>query len=97
MEGFYGKEVGARSYWQKKRKDCFRQGHLPLGRWAGGLITEIILSSFVGKERDPVTDYLIGADQKIPDLTYISVKTVFLGEAETAIRLGIKPRFGDLA
>ena len=45
-------------------------------------------------ERAHVTDYLIGALGKFPDHT---VKITCLGEVETAIRLGIKPRFGDLA
>ena len=41
-----------------------------------------------------MTDYLTGAVRKIPDH---SVKTTCLREFETAIRLGIKPPFGDLA
>lgn len=41
-----------------------------------------------------MTDYLNGAVRKIPDHT---VKTTCLGEVETAIRLGIKLLFGDLA
>lgn len=44
-------------------------------------------------EKVHVTDYLIDADQKIPDWL---VNTTFLGEVEIAIRLGIKPRFTDL-
>ena len=39
-------------------------------------------------------DDLIGADQKIPDRP---VETAYLGEVETAARLGIEPQFGDLA
>lgn len=45
-------------------------------------------------EKDPVTDYLIDADQKIPDWPD---KTVSLGQVETAIRLGVKPHLGDKA
>jgi len=44
-------------------------------------------------ERVCVADYLIGADQKIPDW---SVNTPFPGKVETVIRLGIKSWFGDL-
>ena len=44
-----------------------------------------------GMERAHVTDW---CDQKIPDSV---VKNTFLGEVETAIRLGIKAQFGDLA
>ena len=44
-----------------------------------------------GMERACVTDYLLGADQKIPDWL---IKILFLGEAETAIRSSIKTRFG---
>ena len=40
-----------------------------------------------------MTDYFIAADQKIPEQL---VKNIFLGEIETAIRLGITPLFGDL-
>ena len=38
------------------------------------------------------TDYLTNADKKLPDWL---VKTTFLGQVETAIKLGIKPGFGD--
>lgn len=40
-------------------------------------------------ERAQVADYLIGTDQKIPDW---SIKTMFLGEVETAIRLDTESR-----
>lgn len=36
-------------------------------------------------------DYLIGVDQKIPDLL---IKNVFLGEVETVIRSSIISKFG---
>ena len=52
------------------------------------------LPSFEGKEKVHVTDYLIGADQKIPDWL---AKTTFLGKAESEIMSGIKPWFGDVA
>ena len=46
-----------------------------------------------GVERAHGTDDLIGADQRIPDwLTGI----LFLAKVETAVRLGIKSRFGIL-
>ena len=41
-------------------------------------------------ERPHVTDEVIGADQKIPDCL---IKTAFLGEIETANRVGIKSKF----
>lgn len=44
-----------------------------------------------GIERTHVTDYFIGAGQKIPDWP---IKIAFLGKAEAAIRLGNKTRFG---
>lgn len=40
-----------------------------------------------------MADYLIGANQKIPDSP---MKTTFPGKSETAIRLGSKPWFGDV-
>ena len=45
-------------------------------------------------EKAHVTDHLIGADQKILDWP---VKTAYPGEIEIAIRLGIEPRFCNLA
>ena len=47
-----------------------------------------------GMEPARVADDLIDAYQKIP---HRSVKTPFRGEAGTAVRLGRKPRFPDLA
>ena len=44
-------------------------------------------------ERLCVADYLIGADQKIPDWL---VNTPFPGKVETVIRLGIKSWISDL-
>ena len=43
-----------------------------------------------GIEGTHVTDYVIGAGQKIPDWP---IKITFLGKAEAAIRLGNKTRF----
>lgn len=48
----------------------------------------------LGHGKGHVTDYLIGADQKIPDGL---VKTAFLGEFKPAIRLDMKPQFGGFA
>lgn len=42
-----------------------------------------------------MTDYPFGTDDKV--LTDVLNKTTFLEEAGTAIRIGIKPQFGDLA
>ena len=41
-----------------------------------------------------MTDYLTGADQKTSDRL---IKIILLVKAETAIRLGIKSRFGILS
>lgn len=43
------------------------------------------------REKAPVTDYLIGVGQKIP---HWQIKTIFLGDVETAIRSGSKTKFG---
>lgn len=40
-----------------------------------------------------LVDYLISANWEIPEWL---VKTIFLGDAETAVKLGIKSRFGDM-
>ena len=58
-----------------------------------GFITEIASSSYRGMEWSYVTDYLTGADQKTWDRL---IKIIFLVKVETAIRLGIKSRFGIL-
>lgn len=42
-------------------------------------------------ERAPGTDYLMGADQKIPDLL---IKITFLGKVETVGKSDFKSRFG---
>lgn len=47
---------------------------------------------FWGMERAPVTHYLLGADQKIPGW-----QDYILEEVQTAVSLGSKPWFGDLA
>lgn len=65
MEGFYRKEGGARSYYQKKIKDSFRQGHFPLEGRAGVIIMQMTSCWMDGEV--PVTDYFISANQKIPD------------------------------
>ena len=44
-----------------------------------------------GMERVHMRDYLIGTDQKISDWL---IKMTFLCRVETAVRLGIKSRFG---
>lgn len=67
MGSFYRKECGAKDYKQKKRKNYFRQNHLPMvGRPKD--FTMQVTSSSVGEGRRPVSaDDLIGAYQKIPD------------------------------
>ena len=62
---FIGRKVGHGNYYQKKRKDCFRQDHLPLLQGTRCLIQ--LTSSFGGTEKAHVTNYFIGAGQKIPD------------------------------
>ena len=76
MEDVYKKKGGAGSYQQRKRKDCFRQGHLPLGGrtvclmhadsliflWAGG-DGEVVIQEMVKVKSE--SDDLIDADQKI--------------------------------
>lgn len=42
-------------------------------------------------ERALVTDYLIDVDRKIPDLL---IKIMFLEKIKTAVKSGIKSRFG---
>lgn len=46
-----------------------------------------------GVGRVYVSEYLVGNDQKIPDLP---VKTTFLGKVETAIELSFKSGFADM-
>lgn len=51
-----------------QRKDCFRQGHLPLVGMAGGLFRWVCLTLLCGGwRRAPVTNDLIRANRKIPD------------------------------
>ena len=69
----------------EEKKDCFRWGHL-LFRDKGSIKGDYLIFLW-GKKRAYLADYLIGADQNIPDWL---VKIIFLGKAETVIRLGIK-------
>lgn len=67
MEGFCRKEGGARKFLVKDRilSPCLRGER--------SLIWKVISSSFGGRQGErgdgeaPVMDYLIGADQKVPD------------------------------
>ena len=47
--------------------------------------------SEVGTEWASVTEYIIGADQKIPEWF---IRITFLGKVKTTIKSGIKSRFG---
>ena len=53
MEGFYRKEGGARSDYQKKGKNDFKQAQSAFQERAEGLIMQIV-SSFLGVERRPL-------------------------------------------
>lgn len=63
--------------------------------WGGGRKTEVLsgrlLLPFRGMERAHRTDFLIGADQKIP---HWFIKIRLLGKVKTAIKSGIKSRSG---
>lgn len=93
MQGFCGWEGGWGKKLLTKEKGCFRMITFPLGegRVSNGAHYLLLLWS---RERLHVADDLIDAGQKIPDLP---VKTTFLGEVETAVRLGVQSRLGDLA
>lgn len=90
MEGFVGGRAGQEVI--NKRKELFRARSSYL--WGRQGVLWRRLSPIPLRDREAhVADYLIEAGKKIPDQP---VKTTFLGEAETAIRLGIKCRLGDL-
>lgn len=62
---------GRESYYQNKRKDCFREGYFPLVMWEGrgegsGLITQMPQLP-LGHEEGPMIDRLIETKQKILD------------------------------
>ena len=60
--------------------------------WARELLAKEKKGLFLGQDIF-LTDFLIGADQKIPNCL---ITITFLEEAKTAIRSGIKSRFGIL-
>ena len=92
LEGlyFYRKKGGARELLIKEKKRIvFRPRHL----WGWGNSKDFYCAGHLflwGIDKAHMTDYLIGADQKILDWL---IKTVFLGENATAIRSGIRSRF----
>ena len=61
--------------------------------WARELLAKEKKGLFLGQDIF-LTDFLIGADQKIPNWL---ITITFLGEAKTAIRSGIKSRFGIMS
>ena len=90
MEGFYRKKDRVRELLAKEKKG------LLLGQdifWVRGEGMARVLShtSPLGDGEGLVTDYLIGADPKIPAWL---IKITFLGNVETVIRSGNKSRFG---
>lgn len=87
MKVFYRRRFGQESYLAKE-KDCFRGDHFLVWK-ARGLAMQITSSSFGGWEG--AWGRLIWADQKIP---HWPINPTFLGEVETAIRLGIKSSLG---
>lgn len=65
MAGVFRQKLGGtRKLLKTKSKDCFRRAYLPL-KEGRGLIRQIALATFGGWRRAYLTDYLIGADQKI--------------------------------
>lgn len=97
MEEFYRTEEWGQGVISKKKKkkgsflgqDIFFQGH---GE-KQGLYHWNCLFFLWGMEWFHVTDYLTGADQKTSDWL---IKILLLVKVETAIKLGIKSRFGIL-
>ena len=95
MEGFIGKKKsGAGELLTKEKKGLFldQNNFGRKGTWKGFLCRLPLLSMGwgVGVERLPMTDCLIGIDQKIPDWF---TKTTFPGEVETEVGSGFKSRF----
>lgn len=87
-EGGWNKEVINK----RKREDCSKWGNHLLGGRTGDLLKWITSLPFRGWWAH-VTVYLIGADQKIPNCP---MKSAFLEDVGTAIRLDIKSWFGNL-
>ena len=90
---FIGRRRAAhRSYQQKKRKDCFRPGHLLSGVGGGRMRVYHAGYLFIpwwGNGQGPVIEYFTGADQKIPDWP---ITITFLGKVKTTVRSGMKSR-----
>lgn len=61
------------------------------GREGKGFYMQIASCRWGWGWRGLTTDYLTGADQKIPDWL---IKIMFLGKVETAVRSSMKSRFG---
>lgn len=87
MKEFYRQKQGeTRKLLAEEKKGLFQEGCLPQ---RCSYQTDY-LSFLGGMKRARMTDYLIAADQNIPDLP---IKITFLEKVETAIRSGIKSRF----
>lgn len=86
MDSFYGKKDGARKLLVKEKKEIV-SGKVTFLRWNTRRSYKV--DDLIYK----VADYLTAADQKIPE----QLVNIFLGETATAVRLSIKPWFGDLA
>lgn len=71
-----------------KRKDWSRQEHLPSGAGAGVSSCRVLYLPLGVDEEDPQ------GRLHLPDRP---LKTIFLGEVETTVRLGVKSLFQDLA
>lgn len=72
-----------------KRKGLLQTRLLSLRGSGGDLIMQITSSTF-GEQTEPLPDSL-------EPIRIFLAKTAFLGEPETAIKLGIEPRFENLA
>lgn len=75
---FYRKGSGARELLAKSKKGLF---------WGQDILLPL------GDRKDHVTDYLIGADQEVPNWL---IKIPLLVKAETTVRLGIKSGFSNM-
>ena len=93
-KNFIGQKSGARGLLAKKKGSFLGQDIFFQGRGEKqGLYHWNCLFFLWGMEWFHVTDYLTGADQKTSDWL---IKILLLVKVETAIKLGIKSRFGIL-
>ena len=87
MEGFYRQKEGQEGICKGKEKIISGQNVFFWEQGPTGVfVMQTTSSSFGGgMEKAPVTDYLIGADQKIPDWL---TKITFWGKVKIAIKSG---------